>query len=164
MSLLQSGLLDVTQFYFNHWTSPVLAFVIFGLFGITSEARASFWRIICTVGGWFGWQPKLRVAHRLRLPLGDIEFGERPAENSMSLGLEYAHPSNPSYIDPNARAQGQVLESRGSRSGDTMRSKSEKDVSEEVHRSATCSDAERAAQPYPAGSHEGSFGDASVVV
>ncbi|KZV66761.1 fungal pheromone STE3G-protein-coupled receptor, partial [Peniophora sp. CONT] len=43
--------------YFALWTSPVLAFAIFGLFGVTPEARASYWRIICTVGGWFGWKP-----------------------------------------------------------------------------------------------------------
>ncbi|VDB95781.1 unnamed protein product [Peniophora sp. CBMAI 1063] len=92
-SIVSEGPFSVAQIYFVQWTSSVLALVIFGLFGLTSEARASYWRIICTVGGWFGWQPiKLRVAHRLCSPLGDIEFGERPAQNSMSLGLEYAHP------------------------------------------------------------------------
>ncbi|KZV69827.1 fungal pheromone STE3G-protein-coupled receptor, partial [Peniophora sp. CONT] len=30
--------------YFAQWTSPVLAFIIFGLFGVTPEARASYWR------------------------------------------------------------------------------------------------------------------------
>ncbi|KZV69109.1 fungal pheromone STE3G-protein-coupled receptor, partial [Peniophora sp. CONT] len=55
------GTAAVAQFYFSKWTSPVLAFVIFGLFGVTPEARASYWHIICTVGGWFGWKPTPRA-------------------------------------------------------------------------------------------------------
>ncbi|VDB92187.1 unnamed protein product [Peniophora sp. CBMAI 1063] len=157
--IVSVGPFDVADFYFINWTSPVLAFVIFGLFGITPEARASYWRVICTIGGWFGWQPKPR-ARRARSPLGDIEFGERPAQNSMSLGLE----SNPSYVDPNARAQGEVVGSGDARNDDAIGSGSEKDEIEDVHRSATCSDAERAAQPHPGGSREDSFGDASAVV
>ncbi|VDB83398.1 unnamed protein product [Peniophora sp. CBMAI 1063] len=90
----------VAYFYFNQWTSPFLAFVIFALFGVTSEARASYWRFICTIGSWFGWKPTPR-AGRARSPLEDIEFGERPAQNSMSLGLD----SNPSFINRNAQAQ-----------------------------------------------------------
>ncbi|VDB92186.1 unnamed protein product [Peniophora sp. CBMAI 1063] len=157
--ITSGGPFDVAYFHFTNWTSPVLAFAIFGLFGVTLEARASYWRVICTVCGWFGWQPTPR-AHRARSPLGDIEFGGRPAQNSMSLGLEL----NPSYVDRNAHAQGQVAESACA-SGDTgIRSESERDEVEKVHRSATCSAAERAAQPHLVGSHESSFGDASVVV
>lgn len=77
------GTSSEVQHYFNEWTSPVLAFVIFGLFGFTYDARALYWRIICTIGGWFGWTPTLR---RARTPLGDIEFGERSQD--MSSGLE----------------------------------------------------------------------------
>ncbi|VDC01590.1 unnamed protein product [Peniophora sp. CBMAI 1063] len=77
----------------------------------------------------------------------------------MSLGLE----SNQSYVDPNARAQGQVVESGGASCDDSIRSESEKDEIEEVHRYATCSDAERVAQPPRAGSNEASFGDASAL-
>ncbi|VDB95774.1 unnamed protein product [Peniophora sp. CBMAI 1063] len=156
--IVSAGPFNVATFYFALWTSPVLAFAIFGFFGVTSEAPASYWRIICTVGGWFGWHPTPRV-RRSRSPLGDIEFGERPAQNSISLGLE----SNPSYIDRNARTQGQVIES-GAGSGDAMGRESEKDEIEETRRSASSSDAERAVQPPRAGSHEGGFGDASVVV
>ncbi|VDB95450.1 unnamed protein product [Peniophora sp. CBMAI 1063] len=85
-ALVSGGTLNVAEFYFTNWSSPVLAFVIFGLFGVTSEARALCWRIICTACGWFGWKPTLRE----RSPLGDIEFGEQPPQNSMSLDLEYA--------------------------------------------------------------------------
>ncbi|VDB87017.1 unnamed protein product [Peniophora sp. CBMAI 1063] len=95
--LVSGGTLTVTIRYFSQWTSPFLAFVIFGLFGVTSEARASYWHIVCTVGGWFGWKPTPR-AHRSRSPLADIEFGEQPAQNSMSLGLD----SYPSFIDTSA--------------------------------------------------------------
>ncbi|KZV65743.1 hypothetical protein PENSPDRAFT_551585, partial [Peniophora sp. CONT] len=36
------GTAGLVQFYFSHWTSPVLAFTIFGLFGLTTEACASY--------------------------------------------------------------------------------------------------------------------------
>ena len=81
------GTPSVVQQYFNQWTSPFLAFVIFGLFGVTSEARASYWRIIRTIGGWFGWKSTPPQASTSRSPLGDIEFGER-APQEMSLGIE----------------------------------------------------------------------------
>ncbi|KZV65950.1 fungal pheromone STE3G-protein-coupled receptor [Peniophora sp. CONT] len=78
-SIVAEGTSAIAQQYFTQWTSPILAFAIFGLFGVTSEARASYWRIICTFSGWFGWKPMLRK-RRPRLPLGDIEFGERPMD------------------------------------------------------------------------------------
>ncbi|KZV63973.1 fungal pheromone STE3G-protein-coupled receptor [Peniophora sp. CONT] len=81
--LMASGTFRVAEFYFSQWTSPVLAFVIFSLFGVTSEARASYWRVICTIGGWFGWKPTPR---RARSPLGDIQFGEG-APQDMSYDL-----------------------------------------------------------------------------
>ena len=81
------GTSDVAGLYFALWSSPFLAFVIFGLFGVTSEARASYWRIICTIGGWFGWKPAPPQVSGARSPLGDIAFGER-APQDMSLGLE----------------------------------------------------------------------------
>lgn len=37
------------QTYFEHWSSLALAIAIFGLFGLTREARDSYWRIICAV-------------------------------------------------------------------------------------------------------------------
>ncbi|VDB83397.1 unnamed protein product [Peniophora sp. CBMAI 1063] len=98
--IVVQGTSSVAQFYFNQWTSPILAFAIFALFGVTSEARASYWRIICTIGGWIGWKPT-PCTRRARSPLGDIAFGERPAQNSMSLGLD----SNPSFINRGGQAQ-----------------------------------------------------------
>ena len=83
-----SGTSIVAQTYFTQWTSPILAFVIFGLFGVTSEARASYWRIICTFCSWFGWRPKLHTKRRAS-PLGEIEFGARSQrDTSYSLDIE----------------------------------------------------------------------------
>ena len=81
------GTSSVVQLYFTQWTSPILAFIIFGLFGVTSEARASYWRVICTIGGWLGWKLTPPQASGARSPLGDIEFGQR-APQDMPLGLE----------------------------------------------------------------------------
>ncbi|VDB87015.1 unnamed protein product [Peniophora sp. CBMAI 1063] len=156
-AVVSEGTFVVAQEYFVQWTSPALAFAIFALFGITAEARASYWRTICTIGGWFGWNTTPPRGHS---PLEDIEFGERPPQNSMSLGLE----SNASYIDPNARAQDQVVGGGGARN-DTE-SGSEKDDDEEARRPQEIgrrSDAERRTQP-PGGSHEASRGDASALV
>ena len=77
----------VARLYFIQWTSPVLAFAIFGLFGVTAEARTSYWRIICTICGWFGFKPKMRGS-RPRTPLGGIQFGERPPRDHMSFNLD----------------------------------------------------------------------------
>lgn len=73
------GSLVTVQEYFGQWSPPVLAFAIFGLFGVTSEARASYYRVFCTVCGWLGWKPT-PPALRARSSLEDIEFGERPVD------------------------------------------------------------------------------------
>ncbi|KZV64171.1 STE3-domain-containing protein [Peniophora sp. CONT] len=83
---LKIGTADVAQLYFTLWTSPVLAIAIFCLFGITSEARATYWRIICTIGGWFGWKPSPH-ARGARSQVGDIEFGVRPQDASLDLEI-----------------------------------------------------------------------------
>ena len=85
--IVAGGKSNVAQFYFVSWTSPFLAFVIFGLFGVTAEARASYWRVICTVCGWFGFKPQIRES-RPRTPLGDIQFGERPPRDHTSFDLD----------------------------------------------------------------------------
>ncbi|KZV68525.1 STE3-domain-containing protein [Peniophora sp. CONT] len=120
------GTATLAQFYFNNWTSPVLAFVIFGLFGITSEARASYWRIICTIGGWVGWKPTART-RKGQQSLGEIEFGARPQDMSLGdveMGPGYALPlfegsfrltcpsrsRRPSFVTPGAPATDQGCE------------------------------------------------------
>ncbi|KZV68516.1 STE3-domain-containing protein [Peniophora sp. CONT] len=77
------GTATLAEVYFVQWTSPVLAFVVFGLFGITSEARASYWRIMCNIGGWVGWRPTVLRAMNGLASLGEIEFGARPQDTSL---------------------------------------------------------------------------------
>ncbi|KZV65159.1 STE3-domain-containing protein [Peniophora sp. CONT] len=103
--LQAGGTASLAQFYFSQWTSPVLAFVIFGLFGVTSEARTSYWRIICTVGGWFGWKPTPR-ARNGQASLGDIEFGARPAQDTSGYDLEMGSRP-PSFINTDIPATSQ---------------------------------------------------------
>ena len=85
--LVAEGKSDVVQGYFIHWTSPVLAFAIFSLFGVTAEARGSYWRIISTVCGWFGFKPKMRGSGP-RASLGDIQGGERQRRDHTSFDLD----------------------------------------------------------------------------
>ncbi|VDC00590.1 unnamed protein product [Peniophora sp. CBMAI 1063] len=99
------------QYFFIHWTSPVLAFIIFGLFGITSEARASYWRAIYFVGSWFGLKPSPRE-RAVRSPLGDIEFGERSPRVSMSLRSQPGFVNIPSAYTP---TPGHAAEDAGGR-------------------------------------------------
>ncbi|VDC00337.1 unnamed protein product [Peniophora sp. CBMAI 1063] len=85
--------------YLSQWASPVLAFAIFALFGVTKEARAAYWRVFDIAGGWLGYKrsPRERGA---RSTLGTIEFGERP--QSWSRDVETgSHRS--SFDGPNKR-------------------------------------------------------------
>ncbi|KZV75897.1 STE3-domain-containing protein, partial [Peniophora sp. CONT] len=44
--IVAAGNLRLQQLYFSYWTGPMLAFVIFGLFGLTHDARATYRRTI----------------------------------------------------------------------------------------------------------------------
>ncbi|KZV66429.1 fungal pheromone STE3G-protein-coupled receptor [Peniophora sp. CONT] len=68
--------------YFSAWTSPVLAFAIFALFGLTAEARASYWRVFFSIGAQFGWKPTFRARGGARSTLGPMQFGTRTQEVS----------------------------------------------------------------------------------
>ena len=81
--LTSGGTAELAQNYFAQWTSPVLTFAIFGLFGLTSEARASYWRIICAICALFGWRPILR-GQKGQASLGEIEFDARQQEQRLS--------------------------------------------------------------------------------
>ncbi|KZV74012.1 STE3-domain-containing protein [Peniophora sp. CONT] len=98
--LTSIGISVVAQQYFVQWTSPVLAFVIFGLFGFTAEARALAQRAMITVCGWFGWKPTTSV-QGTRSTLGTIEFGERP----QGISFDVESGSRPqSFIDLSAQS------------------------------------------------------------
>ena len=70
-----AGTPAVVEAYFIKWTSPFLAFVIFGLFGATSEARASYWSVIYRLAGLFGWRP-----NQTQTAVGTMEF-DAPMQN-----------------------------------------------------------------------------------
>ncbi|KZV69825.1 hypothetical protein PENSPDRAFT_652092 [Peniophora sp. CONT] len=95
--LQADGTASLAEKYFGQWTSPILAFVIFGLFGVTPEARASYWRIISTIGGWVGWKPTPRSRNG-QVSLGDIEFGAGPAQDTSGIDLEMGSRT-PSFIN-----------------------------------------------------------------
>ncbi|KZV77228.1 fungal pheromone STE3G-protein-coupled receptor [Peniophora sp. CONT] len=84
--LLSLGTFEVAESYFSQWISPLLTFAIFGLFGVTSEARASYWRVICAVSGWFGWKPTQRTRDA-RSPPGTMELGERQQDISLDVEI-----------------------------------------------------------------------------
>ena len=78
------GTAELAQFYFAQWTTPVLAFAIFGLFGVTAEARDSYLRIIHIIVRWLGWKPHLDAREVRASNLDDIEL--RHQDQSISLG------------------------------------------------------------------------------
>ncbi|VDC05613.1 unnamed protein product [Peniophora sp. CBMAI 1063] len=87
------GTASIAQFFVSQWSSPLLGLIVFGLFGATREARASYWSVVCTVGGWFGWRPTSSNKCSKRSTLGDIEFGEGPQQVSLDLeiGSQHSH-------------------------------------------------------------------------
>ncbi|VDC02199.1 unnamed protein product [Peniophora sp. CBMAI 1063] len=157
--LVSEGTADTAAFYFNQWSSPVLAFAIFALFGVTSEARASYWQLIGTIGRRFGWNPTPRT--RKALPsLGDMEFGERPTRSAVSLSLE----SNPSFINTNACARDQAVDIVN-RDGNDIKTGSEKDAI--VEGCKATHEATQADEDEPGrrrGSYQVDLGDASAIV
>ncbi|VDB86868.1 unnamed protein product [Peniophora sp. CBMAI 1063] len=73
---LTSGRAGIARMYFLASTSPLLAFTIFGLFGMSAEARASYRRAVGVVMGRF--RPEVLLSKETRSSLQPIEFGERP--------------------------------------------------------------------------------------
>ncbi|KZV72031.1 fungal pheromone STE3G-protein-coupled receptor [Peniophora sp. CONT] len=71
----------VAWVYIAYWTSPMLAFAIFGLFGLTQQARETYWRALRTVAAWCRWDPSiLRVRHH-SARMDRIDFTSRVLEN-----------------------------------------------------------------------------------
>ncbi|VDB96275.1 unnamed protein product [Peniophora sp. CBMAI 1063] len=81
--LVGAGTSVIAQVYLSKWTSPVLALVLFGLFGLTREARASYWRLTVTIGSRIGLEIPSMHTGGTRSNLGEIEFGERPRDASV---------------------------------------------------------------------------------
>ncbi|VDC02722.1 unnamed protein product [Peniophora sp. CBMAI 1063] len=85
----------LAQTYFTYWVPPILAFVIFGLFGLTTEARASYRRTICVGCEWFGCTIPQRSV-RTRSVLSTIRFGTQTQEVTLNATLD-AHPNTIAY-------------------------------------------------------------------
>ncbi|VDC00506.1 unnamed protein product [Peniophora sp. CBMAI 1063] len=80
----EAGPFNIAHAYFSYWTSPILAFAIFGLFGLTTEARASYSAITLPIWRALLWSrrtgadisnaapPAIRFAER---SLADLEMG-----------------------------------------------------------------------------------------
>jgi hypothetical protein len=74
-SLVGEGFWNSFELYFEFWASPILAITIFTLFGLSSEARVTYWRCFCAAAKLFGWtHPTFKDEG-----LGEIEFGVREA-------------------------------------------------------------------------------------
>ena len=83
---------DIALFYFTDWISPVLAFVIFGLFGLTSDARALYKSVLCPGTTVFGrFHTSRESSSRLTTnAIETIEFGQQPQETIISTTAENA--------------------------------------------------------------------------
>ena len=88
-TVMASSRISATQTLFVQWTSPILALTIFGLFGATSEARASYCHLICRVIRRPGHTKRQNACStKTQFPLPDAEIGKRPeiALNGMVIG------------------------------------------------------------------------------
>ena len=68
---------------FNEWVNPIWAIIFFAIFGLTSEARARYWRAFCWVAKPFGFKPKENPE------LSEVMFGTVSAVNERSYDSKY---------------------------------------------------------------------------
>ncbi|VDB91487.1 unnamed protein product [Peniophora sp. CBMAI 1063] len=104
-TLRANGTASLAQYYFAYWTSPLLAFAIFGLFGLNEEARASYWRICCIIGRKLGWKPTPSADRDGRTIPDEIEFSVRPQADLSSIDGERGS-CPPGLIDADVLAEG----------------------------------------------------------
>ncbi|VDC06408.1 unnamed protein product [Peniophora sp. CBMAI 1063] len=115
VGIMAGAQLGGAQGYFSRWTSPVLAFAIFGLFGATREARASYWRAIHTVCGWVGCIP-MSDTNGTGPALGTIELGERPRDSTIDLEIGGRTPED----DAESGKEGEVQVLKGALDAEKM--------------------------------------------
>ena len=72
----------LVHLYFAFGTTPVLAFTIFGLFGLTKEARTSYWSALSIITRVFGWEPAFTTSKQDEYALDTIEFVAPPQERT----------------------------------------------------------------------------------
>lgn len=82
-TLEEHGSYTLAQVYFNYWTTPLLAFSIFGLFGLTNEARTSYQYIFNVLHGRVGWRPQILGRKREESDLDSVEFDIPPREMTL---------------------------------------------------------------------------------
>ncbi|VDB86831.1 unnamed protein product [Peniophora sp. CBMAI 1063] len=83
--VISGGRFSVFVYYWSLWSGVILSFYIFGLFGLTPEARASYQRIIYSLGVRLGWKPAERVRD-VGPELEVIAFGEPAGMGEITLG------------------------------------------------------------------------------
>ncbi|KZV64282.1 STE3-domain-containing protein [Peniophora sp. CONT] len=121
---------DLAQTYLSFWASPVLAFVTFGLFGLTAEARASYHRGSCAVARRLGWNPMSQHhGRRTRSTLESIQFEAQCSEISLNGRVSR---TNRSFVDCTRNPVAAQATDSGSESADV---KSKTDDSGHEHES-----------------------------
>lgn len=64
--ILAGGRSGLAQFYFSNWVTPCLSFIIFGLFGVTPNARSAYKTMLWWIGDLLRMRPIIR-RHQQRL-------------------------------------------------------------------------------------------------
>ncbi|VDC05732.1 unnamed protein product [Peniophora sp. CBMAI 1063] len=117
------GSLSMAQTIYTQWTSPILSFAVFGCFGLTRGARASYWTVFWIITGWFGWNPT-RSARR------------RGANQSVSSSFRFNRntmPQDISLASCETRSLPRVVDIAPSLSGTSTESRTlDSDVSSEA--------------------------------
>ncbi|VDB86432.1 unnamed protein product [Peniophora sp. CBMAI 1063] len=100
------GPLTAAEIYFAAWAPVALAYAVFGLFGITREARASYMHVFRTMWGWVGWRSAVpeSPSHVVRSRFSTIEFGD-PVRESTLVEVAAGARSSLSTVHPDTREE-----------------------------------------------------------
>jgi hypothetical protein len=105
--IVAAGRFNVFAFYFSPWSTVVVGIVIFALFGLTPDARVTYWRGILLVGKCLGLKPQLSP----QAELGEIEFGAQPTNTGFESQSEFVHLSSSKDDDTTSRLRRSRLDS-----------------------------------------------------
>jgi hypothetical protein len=72
--IVAAGRFNIFTYYFSAWTTCIVGIVIFALFGLTPDARATYWQGITFVCQYLGLTPRMSP----QAELGEIVFGAQP--------------------------------------------------------------------------------------
>ena len=94
--MLSGGTANMVLLYLSYWTSPVLAFTIFLLFGVNREARASYARVARAVCARLGWKTSTSsVDWKDRATLDTVVFTSRDLDTLNEVG--YVNHANSGF-------------------------------------------------------------------